>query len=127
MYKVSFYRDHRGRYPVYDFIEELNDKSQACVYRNITLLSQYGPNLLRPHADYVREKIRELRVKTIDGNIRIFYFFFIEHRVILLHAFKKKSEELPEREIEQAMRCMNDLLERFKEGKYILTEEGTCQ
>ncbi len=69
MYKIFFYRDRRGRYPVYDFLEGLGDKSEGYVYRSIKLLERYGPNLLRPYADHVRGKIRELRVKTVEGNI----------------------------------------------------------
>lgn len=127
MYQIFFYRDTRGTYPVHEFIGELNKKSRAGAYRTIRLLLRYGPNLLRPYADHVRGKIRELRIKTADGNIRIFYFFFIEGRIILLHAFKKKSQELPEREIEHAIRCMNDAVQRYEDGEYVFTEEDICQ
>ena len=52
-----------------------------------------------------------------DGNVRIFYFFFIERNIILLHGFKKKTQELPEREINQAERNMNDIIERHHNGE----------
>ena len=117
MYTVYFYKDHRGKYPVSEFILELNQKSQAKVERYIQFLQMQGPNLLRPYADQVKDKIRELRVKVADGNVRIFYFFFIEHRIILLHAFKKKTQELPEGEIEQAKGNMEDLIERYNQGE----------
>ena len=115
MYSVDFYKDRRGDYPVKNFIEELNKKSQAKIFRSIALLKQHGHTLLRPYADHVRDKIKELRVQVYDGNIRIFYFFFIEHRIILLHAFKKKTQELPEREIEQAERNLKDFFEQYEQ------------
>ena len=118
MYSVYFYKDRKDYYPVKDFIEELNKKSQAKVARYVELLKEHGPNLLRPYADQVKDKIRELRVRVSDGNVRIFYFFFVDRRIILLHAFKKKTQELPEGEIEQAKRNMEDFIERYNQGEF---------
>lgn len=88
--------------------------------RYIELLEKEGPDLLRPYADSVKEKIRELRVKISSGNIRIFYFFFIEKNIILLHVFKKKTQKLPEAEIEHAKKNMIDFISRYKEGEFEL-------
>ncbi len=117
MYSVHFYTDKRGIAPVRDFIKEFNKHSRAKIGRYISLLEHHGPDLLRPYADHVRGKIRELRVRTESGNVRIFYIFFVEKNIILLHAFKKKTQELPEREIEQAERNMKDFLERHSKGE----------
>ncbi len=54
-----------------------------------------------------------------DGNVRIFYFFLMEKRIVLLHAFKKKTQELPELEIERAQRTMTDFLERYERGELV--------
>ena len=118
MYSVYFYKDGKGNYPVKDFIEELNTKSQAKVARYVELLKEHGPNLLRPYADQVKDKIRELRIRVSDGNVRVLYFFFIEWRIILLHAFKKKTQELPEQEIEHAKRNMEDFIERYNQEEF---------
>jgi len=120
MYSIHFYIDERGDAPVRSFIKEFNKKSRAKIGRYIDLLEKYGPDLPRPYADQVRDKIRELRVRTTDGNVRIFYFFFIEKSIILLHAFKKKTQDLPEREIEQAERNMHNFLDQYKKGKMSL-------
>lgn len=118
MYSVYFYVDGRGRAVVRDFIKELNKKSRAKIGRYIELLEQHGPDLVRPYADHVRDKIRELRIHAADGNVRIFYFFFIDKRIVLLYAFKKKTQDLPEREIEQAERNMEDFLARYSQGEF---------
>lgn len=124
MFKIYFYQDQRGDSPVRDFLKELTKKSRSKVTRYIELLQREGPNLLRPYADHVSGKIRELRVKVLEGNIRIFYFFFEESTIILLHVFKKKTQELPEREIEQAHRNMQDFLEQYRNGEIILQEKN---
>lgn len=118
MYQIYYYKDKRGHEPARELIRSLNKKSQAKVYRYLDLLKQMGPNLLRPYADSVRDKVRELRVKTSDGNIRVFYFFFVEKSIILLHGFKKKTQELPENEIEKAKSYMMDFIERYKENEF---------
>ncbi len=108
MYEAVFYQTPRGEYPVLDFIKALDKKTRAKIYRYIELLEKEGPNLLRPYADHVRGKIRELRVRFSSTNVRIFYFFFLEDNIVLLHAFKKKTQELPVGEIEEAERNMLD-------------------
>jgi len=118
MYKVKFYRTQRGKYPVVDFIEELDKKSQAKIYRYLTLLQEQGPDLPRPYADQVKGKIRELRVKTFQGNIRIFYFFFLGDDIVMLHAFKKKTQKLAEREIKKAQQNMSVFLLRHERGEF---------
>jgi len=118
MYIVKFYRTPRGECPVIDFIEELDKKTRAKIYRYLALLQEYGPNLPRPYADHVKGKIKELRVKTSVGGIRILYFFFIRHNVIMLHAFKKKTQKLPEREIRKAERNMDDFVVRYERDEF---------
>lgn len=118
MYKVKFYPTRRGDYPVRDFIQKMDKKSRAKIWRHIALLEEYGPSLLRPYADYVRGKIRELRIKVYSGNVRVFYFFFLEGDIILLHVFKKKTSGLPEREIEQAKKNMEDFIPRYQQGEF---------
>lgn len=120
MYKIKFYPTHRGDYPIRDFIEQLDKKSRAKIWRHIALLEEHGPNLLRPYADYVRGKIRELRIKIQAGNVRILYFFFLKGNIVLLHACKKKTPELPEGEIEQAKRNMEDFILRYQQGEFEL-------
>jgi phage-related protein len=112
MYEVIFYQDGRGDYPVKDFLDILDKKARSKVYQYLALLEKEGPNLLRPYADHVRGKIRELRIRFFSVNVRVFYFFFIKDKIVLLYAFSKKTQELPEREIEQAERNMNDWIAR---------------
>jgi phage-related protein len=57
-------------------------------------------------------KILELRVRFATNQYRIFFFFFSEDTIVLLHAFLKKTPQVPAREIERAERNMDDFLAR---------------
>jgi len=109
---VEYYRDSKGNEPVADFIDALPNETQAKVFRIIDLLGEYGVLLKEPYTRQVRGKIRELRLKDVQGAIRILYFTYTERRFILLHGFIKKTEKTPLREIEIAEKRMNDFIQR---------------
>ena len=115
MYKVEFYRDRKGRCFAIEFFNEFQTKIRAKLAKWIDKLEKEGPNLPRPYADIVRGKIRELRVSFGSNKYRFLYFFFGE-RIIITHGFLKKTDRIPEGEIERADRIMQDFLQRSKGG-----------
>src|ERR1044071_547750 len=116
MYKILYYQTVRGTNPVDEFLLELDRKTRAKVIRYIDYLAEHGPTLVRPYADIVRGKIRELRVKFSHNNVRILYFFFVEHEIILVHGFLKKTQAIDPSEIETAERRMEDWIARTTKG-----------
>ena len=115
MYKVEFYRDRKGRCFPIEFLNEFQTKIRAKLAKWIEKLEKEGPNLPRPYADIVRGKIRELRVSFGSNEYRFLYFFFGK-RIIITHGFLKKTDRIPEGEIERAERIMQDFLQRSKGG-----------
>jgi phage-related protein len=100
---VVFYRDARGRAPVERFIEGLPSKLQARLLRTINLLAEHGTELTAPLAEKVTgERFWELRIRQGTNIVRVFYFAATRRRMVLLHAFIKKSQRAPRREIETA-------------------------
>ena len=79
----------------------------------VTLLQQEGEGLRRPVADYVGDKLYELR----PGPHRVLYFFFLKESVVLLHLFRKKSDRLPFSEKQVALNRMTDLILRQERGE----------
>lgn len=76
MWRISFYEKENGRCPVRDFLDGLNPKNDLpFIARAVERLKEFGYRLDRPHVGYLRDDIYELRVKTVDRQIRIFYFF----------------------------------------------------
>lgn len=116
MYNIVFYTSERGDSPVDDFLDGLDKKSRAKVAAYLSLLEEQGPNLKRPYADKVEGKIRELRIHYGSNQYRIFYFFQLRDRIVLLHALSKKTQQLSKKDIELAERRMEDWMRRFSAG-----------
>jgi phage-related protein len=79
-----------------EFVDKLPLKEQAEVFAYINELKQQGHNLRRPLADYLGNGIYELRPR----KNRIFYFFFHKTNAILVHAIKKKTNQIPETDLQ---------------------------
>jgi phage-related protein len=107
-WSVEFYADARGRIPAYEFIESLSPSEHAAALRALDLLAAYGPKLAMPHARHVEGELWELRASA--G--RLFYFSVVGERFIILHGYRKKTQKAPRREIDMALRRMNEVLGR---------------
>lgn len=97
-----FFREGE-RIPVYEWIDSLPDNARARILGRIELLEQFGHELRRPHADYLREGIWELRAKAGRLNLRILYGFHGADAVVLLSGLTKQEARIPDREINLAV------------------------
>jgi phage-related protein len=77
--------------------------------RLVELLMEFGPNLRMPHSRAMGGGLFELRPRGRQGMGRAFYCFVVGQRVVVLHAFVKKTQETPERELRIARRRMNEV------------------
>lgn len=76
--QVAFFQDANGEAPVVNWLRELmetNEKAWAHCRARIEMLGQFGHELRRPAADYLRDGIYELRAKQGHVQYRILYFF----------------------------------------------------
>lgn len=97
---IYYFVDDRGRVPVREFIGELSLDERAKVFAYIDELMKQGHNLRRPLADFVKDGIYELRPKAN----RLFYFFFLNENVVIVHAIKKKTFKIPAHDIELSLK-----------------------
>lgn len=70
----------------------------------VELLAEHGPNLRMPHSRSFGGGLFELRARGREGIGRAFYCFLVGRRVVILHAFIKKSGKTPDRELKTARR-----------------------
>ena len=58
----------------------------------------------------IGKNCHELRVREIDGSYRVFYFLKTGNKIIIFHAFKKKTQKTPKKEIETGKKALLGIL-----------------
>lgn len=111
--RVVYYIDDRENNPVWDFISSLPANEQDKCFEYIACLEKMGEQVRRPVGDYLGNKLYELRPR----QSRIIYFFMLKDYAVLVHAFRKKTNEIPDREMKTAQKRMDDFILRYKEGQ----------
>jgi phage-related protein len=77
--------------------------------RIIELLMEFGPHIRMPHSRAMGEGLFELRPRGTEGIGRVFYCFMVQKRIVILHAFVKKTQLTPVREIALARKRMKEV------------------
>jgi phage-related protein len=114
-YTAEFYEDSRtGIIPVYEHIKGLDSKVRAKIYKYINFLLESNGYLDEPYSRHIIDKIRELRVDFAGNRHRIFYFSFIDRQIVFLHAFLKKTDKTPFKEIAKAQGNYQDFISNYK-------------
>ena len=118
-YKVYYYQNsHTKRIPVLNYIRKVPIKDRAKITAYITFLRDYNGRLDEPYSRYIHSGIRELRIEFTNNRHRIFYITVQGKKIILLHAFLKKTPKTPKQEIIRALNNFEDYKINKKLIKY---------
>jgi phage-related protein len=90
-------------------IEKWPDGILADYARLVELLMEFGPNLKMPHSKALGKGLFELRPKGREGIGRTFYCYLVGQRIIILHAFIKKTQGTPENEMKVARKRVREV------------------
>jgi phage-related protein len=107
--EVVYYRDLRGAHPVMEYIESVHRSGGRSVIgmftRIVDLLTEQGPAIPMPYARLIdrRSRLYEARF----GDHRAAYAEHDGH-IVLLHAWRKRTQKLDEREAERARARLAD-------------------
>jgi len=77
--------------------------------RLVELLAEYGPSLRLPHSRALGDGLFELRPRGRSGAGRALYCFLSGKRIVVLHAFLKKTQQAPDRELRLARKRMKEI------------------
>ncbi|WP_419084247.1 MULTISPECIES: type II toxin-antitoxin system RelE/ParE family toxin [Phascolarctobacterium] len=120
MYKIYFYRDKRGRQPVYDYLMELasrKDKNSRIKLNKhndyMQALAEFGLQLGEPYIKHIQDNIWELR----PLRDRSLFAVWENNSFVMLHCFMKKTQKTPKSEIAQALREWEDFKLRSEESE----------
>ena len=96
-----------------EWFETIPADIKAKVLRIVDMLVIFGPhNVREPYVKHVegQKKLFEIRAKGKDGIARVFYCTISGQKIILLHGFIKKTDKTPKREIDIAVRRMQEVI-----------------
>ena len=92
-------------------LKDLPSDLQARFVRLGDRIRQMGLiGLTEPHVKHLEGKLWEMRLKGRDGISRALYVTAFGRRVVVVRAFVKKTQEIPEAEINLALRRAQEVL-----------------
>jgi phage-related protein len=71
----------------------------------------FGPHLGMPHTRSLGKGLFELRLKSKEGIARVFFGILSNQRIVLLHAFVKKSQKTPASELTIARKRLKEAIQ----------------
>ena len=105
-------------------IRGLSARHQADFLRIGELLCRYGPQEVgMPHVRPLGDKLWEMRLRDAGGIARAIYFTTGGRRIVVLHAFEKRTQRTPRRSLDLARRRMQEFLSSDTELRR--SESGT--
>ncbi len=100
--EVVLFAKEDGICPLLEWMDTLPQKAQDKCIVKIERLAEEGHELRRPEADFLRDKIYELRAALHGIQYRMLYFFHAS-KTIISHGLIKTGNRVPSREIDLAI------------------------
>lgn len=107
-WKVLFFQTSRGERPAQKFLDNLDTTTRAKAALSIRLLVNQGPFLKPPYIKKLQGRLYELRISGKTA-VRIFYIIN-NNEYCLLHAFKKKTQKTPSKDLKIALDRMKKII-----------------
>ena len=99
----------------------LEPKAQAKLLQVLQLLEDLGVSLGFPYSSQIDGRLRELRTQYGKDKYRIFYYADPSRTFKLLHAFRKRTDKVSEKDkklaIERMQKDMRKVNERLKDNE----------
>ncbi len=91
-------------------LDELPVDMRAKLDRIVNLIEELGLHKVRePYVKHLDDKLWEMRIKGRDGIARAIYITKKNRRIVILHAFRKKTQKTPRAAIQTALSRMKGL------------------
>ncbi len=95
---------------VENFLDKLQLTTKSKVSRLVLVLSQLGNEVREPYSKKLGKNLYELRIRGGE-EVRVFYTFK-NNEIILFHAFVKKKQKTPLKELRLGLKKLRDVENR---------------
>ena len=109
---AAFYATAGGREPVREWLKTLGRDDRRRVGEDIATAEfgwPLGMPLCRPNCGMMGRGLFEIRSNLSDGRISRVIFAVTGERMVLLHAFVKKSRKTPKADLDLAVRRLQEI------------------
>jgi len=107
-FPAKFYRTPSGREPVREWLKALPREDCQIIGEDLMRVEFRWPNVGLPHVRSLGRDLWEVRSSLSNGTIARVIFCPYENQMLLLHGFIKKTQKTPAREIELALKRLNE-------------------
>ena len=115
MREIHFYRTESGSCPVEEFLDSLSDQQAQKIAWVLQLIEEFDSVPKQFFKKLVgTEDLWEVRVQYSSNIFRLLGFLDGNNLVVLNHAFQKKTQKTPSKEIKIAENRKKDYLNRRK-------------
>lgn len=105
--RLRCYSTARGVHPVAEYVEELSRNAQAVIAAAFADVAERGFKARGVTLRQIEGKLREIRI----GPHRVFYVRLGDEEMVLLHAYRKQSQQAPTKHLAIARRRMLKVLQ----------------
>lgn len=99
-----------------DFIRSLDDDVRREI-GSLLMLVQFGAKLSAPQSKpmtIIHQSAHELRIKDKKGAYRVIYVLTIGDKILIPHAFTKKTQKTPLKEVELSKKRLQEMINENK-------------
>lgn len=114
VFTIEWYFDDNGDSQALNYFEKMATKDQIKTLELFELIGTVGEIRTKIKFNYEGEKIYAFKPQPH----RFLCFFFTGKKIIVTNAFQKKTNKLPKKEKERALKLKDDYEIRVKRGDY---------
>lgn len=101
---ITYYNEH-----VQESINDWPVGVRAFYARVTERMILFGPNLGMPFTRSMGDGLFEIRARGKEGIGRAFFCTVVDHKIVVLHAYIKKTQKPPQKELKIAQKRMKDV------------------
>ncbi|MBS0351389.1 MAG: type II toxin-antitoxin system RelE/ParE family toxin [Proteobacteria bacterium] len=113
-FTIEWYFDKKGKSIAFDYFKSMNEKQQLKLIDLFRLMGSVGEIKNKERFNNEGDKIYAFKPQPY----RFLCFFYEGRKIIVTHAFYKKTQKLPLNEKEKALSLKHDYEIRIKRGDY---------
>lgn len=108
---INYWRNAAGKSPVEKYIDRVDNKEErAELFSILKGIQEKGTDALGVEFRQIEGKLWELKIKVFGSQHRIFYLVMSGNRMVLLHAYLKKSQKAPQKDLRVAKQRMKSII-----------------